>query len=140
MEQLSLFIFYNFMFGTEKVICPKNSEGWLVGVWDGLSLDRSKLFWVSVQQSKQNPNKRYGWRCNVFLPPWETQWLSSITFVTNFFSKTNNACKTLGARARMWLTRRRRMVSLLKRTPDMIAQILALTEFLPQNNQHQKDT
>ena len=36
MEQLSLFIFYNFMFGTEKVICPKNSEGWLVGVWDAL--------------------------------------------------------------------------------------------------------
>ena len=56
------------MFGTEKVICPKNSEGWLVGVWDGLSLDRSKLFWVSVYQSKQNPNKRYVWRCNVFLP------------------------------------------------------------------------
>ena len=48
MEQLSLFIFYNFMFGTEKVICQKNSEGWLVGVWEGLSLDRSKLFWVSV--------------------------------------------------------------------------------------------
>ena len=35
--------FYNFMFGTEKVICPKNSEGWMVGVWEGLSLDRSKL-------------------------------------------------------------------------------------------------
>ena len=34
MEQLQLFIFYNFTFGTEKVICPKNSEGWLVGVWD----------------------------------------------------------------------------------------------------------
>ena len=33
MEQLSLFIFYDFMFGTEKVICPKNSEGWLVRVW-----------------------------------------------------------------------------------------------------------
>ena len=31
------------MFGTEKVICPKNSEGWMVGVWDGLNLDRSKL-------------------------------------------------------------------------------------------------
>ena len=48
MEQLSLFIFYNFMFGTEKVICPKNSEGWMVGVWDGLNLDRSKLFWLSM--------------------------------------------------------------------------------------------
>ena len=33
------------MFGTEKVICPKNSEGWLVRVWDGLNLDRSKLSW-----------------------------------------------------------------------------------------------
>ena len=68
MEQLSLFIFYNFMFGTEKVKCQKNSKGWMVGVWDGLSLDQSKLFSVSVKQSKQNPNKRYGWRCNVFLP------------------------------------------------------------------------
>ena len=45
MEQLSLFIFYNFMFGTEKVICPKNSEGWMVGDWDSLNLDRSKLSW-----------------------------------------------------------------------------------------------
>ena len=33
------------MFGTEKVICPKNSEGWMVGVWDGLNLDWSKLSW-----------------------------------------------------------------------------------------------
>ena len=32
------------MFGTEKVISPKNSEGWMVGVWDSLNLDRSKLF------------------------------------------------------------------------------------------------
>ena len=41
------------MFGTEKVICPKNSEGWMVRVWDGLNLDRSKLFGSLCS----NPNK-----------------------------------------------------------------------------------
>ena len=46
------------------MIYQKNFKGWLVGVWEGLSLDPSKLFWVSVWQSKQNPNKSYGWRCS----------------------------------------------------------------------------
>ena len=44
-QQLSLFIVYNFIFGTEVLIYQKKFKGWLVGVWEGLSLDRSKLSW-----------------------------------------------------------------------------------------------
>ena len=53
MEQLSLFIFYNFMFGTEKVICPKNSEGG----WSGFG---SALIWIDPNyfgSLSSNPNK-----------------------------------------------------------------------------------
>ena len=34
------------MFGTEKVICPKNSEGWMVGVWEGLNLGSIPNFFL----------------------------------------------------------------------------------------------
>ena len=59
------------MFGTEKVISPKNSEGWMVGVWDGLNLDRSKFSWelfgliqTFLSLSKLHPNRR----CITILP------------------------------------------------------------------------
>ena len=52
------------MFGTEKVICPKNSRGG----WSGFG---TVLVWIDpnyLGSRCSNPNKRYGWRCNVFLP------------------------------------------------------------------------
>ena len=59
MEQLSLFIFYNFMFGTEKVICPKNSDNHdgLRGGWSGFG---TALVWIDPNYFGSlcsNPNK-----------------------------------------------------------------------------------
>ena len=42
-----------FLSGTEIIRLLRNCEGRLVGDWEGLSLDRSKLFWVFVK----HPNK-----------------------------------------------------------------------------------
>ena len=42
------------MFGTEKVICPKNCEGWMVGVWDDLNLGSIPNFFPCLGYPKMN--------------------------------------------------------------------------------------
>ena len=87
---LAIFLkaFKIFIFSTEKVRRLRNREGWDVGVWEGISLDQSKLCWVSVHQSKQNPNKSYGWRCSTILPDREGEKESQ--FATNTIMLTND--------------------------------------------------
>ena len=52
---------YSFLFGTEVMMCQKNREGWLVGVWDGNRWDPSHPFRIS---SHSHPTRR----CTVILP------------------------------------------------------------------------
>ena len=52
---------YSFLFGTEVMMCQKNREGWLVGVWDGDRWDPSHPFRIS---SHSHPTRR----CTVILP------------------------------------------------------------------------
>ena len=60
---------YSFLFGTEVMMCQKNREGWLVGVWDGDRWDPSHPFRIS---SHSHPTRR----CTVILP---LKWAESVS-------------------------------------------------------------
>ena len=61
---------YSFLFGTEVMMCQKNREGWLVGVWDGDRWDPSHPFWISSHSHTTR-------RCIVILPRKWLCWKSS---------------------------------------------------------------
>ena len=62
----------DFHSGTEGLICQKNCEGWMVGVWEGLNLGSIPNFFSMFWDTSQNnwcPSQTYPKRrCNTILP------------------------------------------------------------------------
>ena len=55
----------DFHSGTEGLICQKNCEGWLVGVWEGLNLGSIPNDHMPSQKDPKIPIER---RCSTILP------------------------------------------------------------------------
>ena len=57
----------DFHSGTEGLICQKNCEGWMVGVWEGLNLGSIPN---DHMPSQKDPKISIERRCSTILPKW----------------------------------------------------------------------